>query len=110
MIEAEDSDERASRNDAMVRSAGRQMGNIVNPQGFQEFEGDKAIERRRKYKEAGITPEMEKKLLSSMMTGGGGDKYGPGFQQYRTTAALDAMAAGHGFDPRKWSLPANYRL
>ena len=110
LIRPDDRDERAARNDAMVQSAGRTMGNVFNPEHFQTSEGNAAIARKRKYKEAGITPEMEKKLHAAMSSGGGGDKYGKGFQQYRTTAALDAMAAGHGFDPRKWSLPANYEL
>lgn len=96
----------------------------------------KELERRRKWLEAGITPEMVGTLERDFATNAsrqlpitpgevgpsvsfetskaqaatGGGYYGPGFQRYRAEALADALAAGQEFDPRKWGLPPGYSL
>lgn len=85
---------------------------VANPRDLELYNKRKDAERAARLEEAGITPEMERSLEGDMRAAGSRSmwNYGPGFQRYRARAAMDALAAGHGFDPEAWSLPAGYTL
>jgi hypothetical protein len=119
--------ERAAFNDAAVKASGAGSPSAgiggMDPGARARYEGEKAVARKRKLAEAGITPEMEKQLLGDMEATGGrsfwAGSYGPGFQEYRSRAALDALAMERTrsggnpnaqIDASRWSLPAGYTL
>ncbi len=116
-----DREERAAYNDAVVAASGGSGSGmrLGKPQDRAKYEGTMAVKRRRKMRGANITPEDEKGMLLAMSQAGGGDKYGKGFQEYRSRAALDDLAMRRTrkggdmeaqIDPSKWSLPEHFRL
>lgn len=122
MLERE---ERAAYNDAAVAAAGGGVtsgaSSFGDPGDRAAYEGRMAVKRRRKMREANITPEDEKALHLAMEHAGGKSmwNYGPGFQRYRSRAAMDDLAMRRTrsggdpearIDPKAWSLPENIRL
>lgn len=84
---------------------------LANPRDLELYKKQKEAERNARYAEAGITPQARISLQGDLESAGSRSmwNYGPGWNRYRATAALDALAAGHGFDPEKWGLPAGYQ-